>query len=97
MSLDNVAEEVEKREENALQRELIDEMMKVLNDREKFVLGQNYGLNGAAEKTLVEIGKELGMSSERVRQIKLNAMRKIRTFSLIMEEDCEDFNLSDIY
>ena len=43
------------------------------------MLENYYGLNGKKELTLGELGEEMGISSERARQITITAMRKLRT------------------
>ncbi len=51
-----------------------------LDTREITVLEMKYGLNGYDEGiTLVEIGKVIGVTRERVRQIEIAAMQKLRT------------------
>ena len=50
-----------------------------LTSREKTIVDARFGLNGEGEKTLAQIGKELNLSSNRVRQIEQKAMRKLRT------------------
>ena len=41
----------------------------LLNDRQRFVLTRRYGLEDGEFRTLSEVGKEMGLSRERVRQI----------------------------
>lgn len=56
-------------------------MVKLLDtifDREKSVLCKRYGLLGGKEKTYEKVGEELGISSERARQICAKALRKLR-------------------
>jgi Tfp pilus assembly major pilin PilA len=52
-----------------------------LTSREKTIVDARFGLNGEGEKTLAQIGKELNLSSNRVRQIEQKALRKLRTWS----------------
>jgi RNA polymerase primary sigma factor len=46
--------------------------------REQAVITRRYGLDGTAPQTLAEIGKTLGLSKERARQIEEQALRKLR-------------------
>jgi len=52
-----------------------------LTSREKTIVDARFGLNGEEEKTLAQVGKELNLSSARVRQIEQKALRKLRTWS----------------
>ena len=54
-------------------------LMDCLTEREKMVLSDYYGLTGDDELTLEEIGKKLGLTKERVRQIKEKSLKKLRT------------------
>ncbi len=49
-----------------------------LTPREAEVLRLRYGLSDNRERTLAEVGKELGISRERARQLEAEAMRKLR-------------------
>ncbi|MNC93903.1 RNA polymerase sigma factor SigA [compost metagenome] len=49
-----------------------------LTQREADVLRLRYGLADNHERTLAEVGKELGISRERARQLEAEAMRKLR-------------------
>ncbi len=49
-----------------------------LTSRERFVLKHRFGLHGADPKTLSDVGKRLGVSLERVRQLQKIALGKIR-------------------
>ena len=53
-------------------------VMKDLTDREEKVLRLRYGLDDNKPRTLEEVGKEFGVTRERIRQIEANAIRKLR-------------------
>jgi len=50
-----------------------------LSERERFVIGLRFGLEGGEEHTLAEIAEQLGVSLERVRQIQVRAIAKMNT------------------
>jgi RNA polymerase primary sigma factor len=52
-----------------------------LNQRERRILVGRYGIGGASELTLAQLGKELGISKERVRQLESRAHEKLRQFA----------------
>jgi len=54
------------------------ELFESLKPRERLVLRRRFGLMGAAEHTLDAIGKKLGLTRERVRQIENGALKKLR-------------------
>ena len=49
-----------------------------LPKRERTVIEGRYGLNGSGERTLQDIGDELGLTAERVRTLQLSAMSKLK-------------------
>lgn len=61
---------------------VISTLIGCLSDREKFVINNYFGLEGKDELTLEEIGKKLGLTKERVRQIKEKALKKLRSEAL---------------
>lgn len=63
---------------NNMQREQIAEALKTLTEREALVLSLRYGLGSNRVHTLEEVGKVLGVTRERVRQIEAKALRKLR-------------------
>ncbi len=63
------------------QRLLIDQVKEILIDltpRERRILEMRFGLNDGVTRTLEEVGKEFGVTRERIRQIEAKALEKIR-------------------
>jgi len=56
----------------------MDEVLNTLNPRECKVLQLRFGLEDGRSKTLEEIGREFGLTRERIRQIEAKALRKLR-------------------
>ena len=54
-------------------------MLESLNDRERQVIHLRFGLEDGKTHTLEEIGDELNVTRERVRQIEARAMEKLRS------------------
>jgi RNA polymerase primary sigma factor len=53
-----------------------------LGDREHRVIAGRYGLDGAGKLTLEQLGEELGVTKERVRQFEARAIKKLRALAL---------------
>lgn len=63
---------------NLIRREQIDEVLDKLTVREKEVLRMRFGLDDGYARTLEEVGCRLRVTRERVRQIELRALKKLR-------------------
>lgn len=63
-------------------KEQLRAVLGTLSDREAGVLLMRHGLTGEREKTLVEIGAAYGLTRERIRQIEVKAMSKLRHLSV---------------
>src|ERR1700690_3708182 len=57
---------------------MLQDMVKHLDEREATILRYRFGLDGGTEKTLEEVGEKFGVTRERVRQIQNLALRKLR-------------------
>jgi len=67
----------EERVEGALRSQALAIALQALGERERQVLILRYGLVDEEPKTLEEIGKRLGLTRERVRQIELDSLRRL--------------------
>lgn len=63
---------------NLIRREQLDQVLSQLEDRERDVVWMRYGLDGGPPRTLEEVGVLLEVTRERVRQIELRALKKLR-------------------
>ena len=62
----------------ALLTEAIEEALEELNDREREVVRLRFGLDDGQVRTLEEVGKEFGVTRERIRQIESKTLAKLR-------------------
>lgn len=68
------------------QDSIVSKLLSSLEPREKIIIEKYYGLNGYKSKNLEEIGEELNLSKERVRQIKMTCFKTLRTEVMMMPE-----------
>lgn len=64
-------------------RSQLEECLSMLNEKQRSILLRRFGLRGFEEATLEEVGIEVGLTRERVRQIQVEALKLLRS---IMEE-----------
>ena len=67
--------------EQRIHHEQLGRWMSHLSEQEQHVLTLRFGLNGHERHTLAEIGRLLEVSRERVRQVELKALRKLRNLT----------------
>jgi RNA polymerase sigma factor (sigma-70 family) len=60
-------------------RDELSGLLEVLDDRERKIILQRFGLDGTEPKTLEEMGKKFGLTRERIRQLQNTALAKLRS------------------
>jgi RNA polymerase primary sigma factor len=59
-------------------RDEVSDLLEVLDDRERKIIFQRFGLDGGKPKTLEAVGKKFGVTRERIRQLQNIALAKLR-------------------
>ncbi len=72
-------------------KKLIADVLDTLPEREKIIIKMRFGIDSGKEYTLEEIGSVMGLTRERIRQIEMEALRKIKHSAT--ERDLETFNV----
>jgi RNA polymerase primary sigma factor len=67
--------------DSAFRSETLGEALALLDEREHTVIALRFGLHGTEPKTLAEIGRRLGFSRERARQLESNALKQLAQLS----------------
>ena len=78
-----------------LKKENVHEMLKFLTPRERKIIEMRFGLADGIGHTLEEVGKEFGVTRERIRQIEAKVLQKMRDHprSAAIKEDVPDEEL----
>jgi RNA polymerase primary sigma factor len=66
---------------------MLHEMVQALSPREAAILRARFGLDGGSQASLDEVGRKLGVTRERIRQIQQNALNKLRKKMERMESE----------
>jgi len=74
---DNARDPVESLQDDEMNTNM-DEWLGQLNDKQREVVERRFGLHGHAVSTLEEVGQEIGVTRERVRQIQMDALRRLK-------------------
>ena len=67
----------EERVDSTFRSEVLGEALALLGERERTVIALRFGLHGTEPNTLAEIGRRLGFSRERARQLETNALKQL--------------------
>jgi RNA polymerase primary sigma factor len=78
---DSASVEQEHKEAHNRRLAVVGRWLDRLNKRERRILASRYGIGGAPEQTLQQIGRDLGICKERVRQIVARSHAKLRGFA----------------
>ncbi|TRZ93961.1 RNA polymerase sigma factor RpoD/SigA [bacterium] len=73
--------------EHLLDKERVDNLLGIMSEREREVLDMRFGLAKGKPNTLAVVAKKMYISRERVRQIEKEALRKLRRFVELQEQE----------
>ena len=77
-------------------RQILSQGLRSLEERERTIVRWRYGLDGEQPQTLRSIGKELGISRERVRQIEVQALSKLRNRQDVEALSEDVYDMADV-
>jgi RNA polymerase primary sigma factor len=77
-ALGSDVDEYEREEARNQRQSVVKRWLGRLDERERRIIVSRFGIGGAPKQTLVQIGRDLGISKERVRQIEARANAKLR-------------------
>ncbi len=79
--LDSESDRYEQDEAQEAYRAVVNRLLGRLNGRERWIIVNRNGIGGVPEQTLRQVGRDLGISKERVRQIEQRAHAKLRSYA----------------
>lgn len=77
--------------EGLFEGERIEKLLNYVDDRERQILILRFGLKGGEPHTLEDTAKQFSVTRERIRQIEMAAIKKLRDFLKTKEEKLEDY------
>lgn len=72
-------------------KQILEELFEGIPERERFIVSDYFGLDGVKPKTLEEIGEDLNLTKERVRQLNEKALTKMRSNALLKNLSIKGF------
>ena len=81
-----IPEKIDENEEHEMPfnvKQLVEELFEGVPERERNIISEYYGLYGDSPKTLDEIGLEVNLTKERVRQLNEKALKRMRSNALL--------------
>ena len=83
--IDNDAKAPDSEFETKSKEREVFQLIEKLEDREKYIIKNRFGIGTGKTKTLEAIGKDMGFSKERIRQIEKHTLRKLRGYCVKSE------------
>lgn len=75
------------KDQNAYEKFILENLLRFLSQRERLVLTSAFGLDNTVPVSLCNLGNQLNLSSERIRQIKESATKKLVSWKVYYLED----------
>jgi RNA polymerase primary sigma factor len=72
-------------------------LLSILNERERRIIDERFGLTGMKPMLLEDVGREFGVSRERIRQLQNSALTKMRKALMKMEKPPASMAASKIW